>query len=60
MPWFWTDDLARALIEAGEASQSRVAAWIRRPVALAAGDHDPLAVARQVMSEDEKEDPLVA
>ena len=38
MAWFWTDDLARALIESGLASATEVADWIARPVAIAGAD----------------------
>ena len=32
MPWYWTDDLARTLIDAGKVDSTRVAAWITAPV----------------------------
>lgn len=48
MAWFWTDDLARVLIDAGEAERSSVSGWLERPVAIAAPEEsDPLDVGRE-------------
>jgi hypothetical protein len=50
MAWFWTDDLARALVDAGVAERSTVESWIERPIAIsAAADADPLDVGRQAL-----------
>ncbi len=49
MAWFWSDDLARALLEAGEASETQMRDWIQRPVAIAGSqDADPLTLARRM------------
>lgn len=46
MAWYWSDDAARAAIEAGLVSSISVSAWIDRPVAFAdAPDIDPLDIA---------------
>lgn len=46
MAWFWTDDLARLLIETGRATESAVQDWLTRPVGVVADDgSDPLEVA---------------
>lgn len=47
MAWFWSDDLARVMLEAGEASERQVREWISLPVAIAGtADADPLDIAR--------------
>lgn len=47
MAWFWTDDLARLLLDAELAEESSVRSWLDRPVAVSGPeDADPLAVAR--------------
>jgi hypothetical protein len=38
MAWYWSDDVARAAIEAGIASERAVQDWIHRPVAFAADE----------------------
>lgn len=38
MAWYWSDDVARAAIEAGVASEQAVQDWIHRPVAFAANE----------------------
>ncbi len=48
--WFWTDDLARLLVEDGVAPD-RVADWLRHPVAHAAAEADPLEMARRLLEE---------
>ncbi len=46
MAWFWTDDLARTLVDSGVVERSSVEEWVARPVALAAADDaDPSEVA---------------
>jgi hypothetical protein len=48
--WFWTDDLARALIDAGEVERVSVTRWMERPIAVAAPeDADPLEVGRATL-----------
>ncbi len=42
MAWFWTDDLARTLIDEGVVAGEAVQDWISRPVGIAvADDADP-------------------
>ena len=36
MAWYWSDDVARAAIDAGLATERSVREWIDRPVAFAA------------------------
>jgi hypothetical protein len=36
MAWYWSDDVARAAIEAGLVTERSVQDWIGRPVAFAA------------------------
>ncbi len=36
MAWYWSDDVARAAIDAGLATERSVQEWIDRPVAFAA------------------------
>lgn len=36
MAWYWSDDVARAAIEAGLVTERSVQEWIGRPVAFAA------------------------
>ncbi len=46
MPWFWTDDLARLLVESGQVSGGQVQDWVQTPVAMAAPEgSDPLEFA---------------
>ena len=35
MAWYWSDDAARAAIDAGLVSSINMSAWIERPVAFA-------------------------
>jgi hypothetical protein len=35
MAWYWSDDVARAAIDAGLASERAVIAWLLQPVAFA-------------------------
>lgn len=50
MAWFWSDDVARAAIEAGLADERTVQEWIDRPVAFAAdGDLDAADVAVRLL-----------
>lgn len=36
MAWYWSDDVARAAVDAGLATERSVRDWIDRPVAFAA------------------------
>jgi hypothetical protein len=50
MAWFWTDDLARALVENDLVSADAVSDWIVRPVAVTGPDGaDPVAVGRHTL-----------
>lgn len=35
MAWYWSDDVARAALEAGIVTEPQVADWLARPVAVA-------------------------
>jgi hypothetical protein len=50
--WFWTDDLARALVDAGHEQSSVLEKWMNAPVAIR-GDGDPLIVAESLLTADE-------
>ena len=54
MPWYWTDDLARTLIDAGEVDRTRVAAWLASPVAIRREEGSPADIAGSLL-EDEGE-----
>lgn len=56
MPWFWTDDLARTLIDAGKVDQSKVSGWLAAPVAIRSGEESAEAVAQTLLG-GEGEDP---
>jgi hypothetical protein len=50
MAWFWTDDLARILIEEGVVTRDAVQDWINRPVGIAVGDDaDPTETGRSLL-----------
>jgi hypothetical protein len=51
MPWMWSDDLARLLIERGEASAPQVQDWLERPIGFAS-ESDPVEVARILLATD--------
>lgn len=52
MAWFWTDDLARILIDEGAVSREAVQDWISRPVGVAvAEDADPVQIGRFLLGE---------
>ena len=52
MPWFWTDDLARLLVEAGLAHAGDLAAWSTSPVAVRSDSDNALAVAEALVGEE--------
>lgn len=54
MPWYWTDDLARTLIDAGKVERSRVAQWIVTPVAIRSDDESAETVAGTLLDDDEE------
>jgi hypothetical protein len=51
MPWMWSDDLARLLIERGAASAPQLQDWLDRPIGLAS-ESDPMDVARSLLATD--------
>ncbi|MFP3915404.1 MAG: hypothetical protein ACLFWM_11055 [Actinomycetota bacterium] len=57
MPWYWTDDLARTLIDSGTVDSSRVAGWLSTPVAIRRGEEDPDAVGLSLLEDEEGEPP---
>lgn len=59
MPWYWTDDLARTLIDAGKVSPARVMQWMSAPVAIRGDDGDAQTVADSLLSEEEGEPPAL-
>lgn len=56
MPWYWTDDLARTLIDAGTADPSQMGRWLSAPVAIRSADTDTETVARSLLDEEEEGD----
>lgn len=55
MAWFWTDDLARMLIDTGIPERS-LSDLLSRPAAIAAGDTESaLQIARRLAQIDERE-----
>jgi hypothetical protein len=55
MTWFWSDDLARLLIEHDAAPPASVARWITSPRAFR-GDGDALEFARRLMAAETEDD----
>ncbi|MGH7510930.1 MAG: hypothetical protein ACRDXD_07945 [Acidimicrobiia bacterium] len=56
MPWIWTDDLARLLLEAGLAREQEVAALLAHPYALAVrAEQEPLEVGRGLLPTEGEE-----
>lgn len=54
MAWFWTDDLARALLDAGLVSESSVRAWLDRPEGIAApAETDPVTLGAALLGIDD-------
>lgn len=60
MPWYWTDDLARTLIDAGAVDSSRVVRWLSAPVAIRSTDTDADSVARSLLEDEEGEPPSLS
>lgn len=64
MPWFWTDDLARTLIDSGKVDQSKVSGWLSAPVAIRSGEESAETVAQALLGDGEDPDlpglPLAA
>jgi hypothetical protein len=58
VPWYWTDDIARALIETGRLTVESARSMLTAPVALKRGEPD-LDTAVQAMLDDD-EIPIAA
>lgn len=56
MPWYWTDDLARTLIDTGHVDRSRVESWLAAPVAIRSAEDSADVVADALLGEEEEED----
>lgn len=56
MPWYWTDDLARTLIDAGTVERARVSTWLVSPVAIRSDEENGEAVARSLLTLEEDEE----
>ncbi len=56
MPWYWTDDLARTLIDTGVVDRARVTSWLASPVAIRSGDENAESVARSLLTSEDGED----
>lgn len=56
MPWYWTDDLARTLIDRGRVDRSRVESWLAAPVAIRRTERSADAVADALLDDEEEED----
>lgn len=55
MAWYWSDDVARAAIDAGLVSEHELNDWLHRPVAFAAApDLDPVDVAGSLLGLDDR------
>ncbi len=57
MPWYWTDDLARTLIDAGKAETNQVLRWLSAPVAIRSDETDGESVADSLLQGEEGEPP---
>lgn len=56
MAWFWTDDLAHALLDAGMVEEASVRSWLDRPEGIAApADSDPVALGATLLGIDAEE-----
>lgn len=56
MPWYWTDDLARTLIDTGRVERPRVESWLARPVAIRSTERSADVVADALLGDEEEED----
>lgn len=53
MPWAWTDDLARQLLEHDDGRPEDLAVWVSRPTAVrVTEDADLLDVARSLVADE--------
>ncbi len=53
MPWYWTDDIARALIDAGLVGSEALAPMLSVPAAVRRDEPSVEAAARAMLDEDE-------
>jgi hypothetical protein len=53
MPWYWTDDLARLLIDEGRPDDHRLRHWVLHPVGVRR-EGEAREVAREMLDEDEE------
>jgi hypothetical protein len=53
VPWYWTDDLARALIDAGRMTVESAGTMLEAPVALRRVESDLEAAAQAMLDDDE-------
>ncbi len=60
MPWYWTDDVARALIAQGSISEARAAELISAPVAYRRDELTVEAAALALLEDDEIPKPALA
>lgn len=60
MPWYWTDDLARALLAQGSINDTGAAELIATPVAIRRDEPTVEAAARAMLDEDEIPLPALA
>ena len=56
MPWYWTDDLARILIDTGKVDPERARRWISAPVAIRSAEVDSETVASSLLSDEDGRD----
>jgi hypothetical protein len=56
MPWYWTDDLARLLVDKGRLPNQ---AWLQQPQAIR-GEGEPLEMAEKLLAEEADEASLAA
>ncbi len=60
MPWYWTDDIARALLAQGAISEASAAELIAAPVAYRREEPTVEAAARALLEDDEIPLPALA
>jgi len=53
VPWYWTDDIARALIEAGRINAEAVGAMLSVPTAIRRDESTIEAAAQALLDDDE-------
>jgi len=52
--WYWTDDLARLLIDSGQGFPKVMQRWIASPVAVR-GEGEAIAIAEALLDEESEE-----